>query len=166
VSVVLARKAAYVDKHRDRLVQDADRATAEAHTRLHALLDQVAQARDELLERRHDALWAALYPDANAGVEAPHHNVLTGGLRRPVEQTLGVTIQLQASRVIDALKADADWLLHAATPEQRTLLEGRDPNRRSGDATWAGTPEAIAQDRAEKQQALAHYREMWGRDPV
>jgi hypothetical protein len=91
--------------------------------------------------------------------------VLAGGLRRPVEQTLGVSLQLQAGRVIDALKAHADWLVDAATPEQRALLEGRDPKRRSGDATWAGTPEAIAQDRAEKQQALAHYREMRGRDP-
>jgi hypothetical protein len=111
-------------------------------------------------------LWSALYPDATAGVEAPQHHMLAGGLRRPLEQTLGITHQLQANRVIDALRADADWVKDAATPEQRALLEGRNPKRPNSDATWAGTPEAIEQERAEKQAALARYREMWGRDPA
>jgi hypothetical protein len=163
---VLEEKASFVEKHRARLVKDADRAVTEAHARLHRLLDQLAAARDELVEHRHDAVWAALYPDGAAGVESPMHHILAGGLRRPIEQALGVTTQLQAGRVIDALKADADWLKDAATPEQRALLEGRNPKRPNSDATWAGTPEAIEQERAEKQAALARYREMWGRDPV
>ncbi len=44
----------------------------------------------------------------------PNYAVLALGLRRPVEQTMGVVTQLQAERVLMALRADADTLKTAA----------------------------------------------------
>jgi hypothetical protein len=45
------------------------------------------------------------------------------------------------------------------TPEQALVVEGRDPREPVSSAVWAGTDEAVAQERAEKQAALARYRE-------
>jgi hypothetical protein len=58
--------------------------------------------------------------------------------------------------VLDALRADADSLREAATPEQKALMgEGRDP--RTPPATeWSDTPEA----KAERDKRTAEW--LWG----
>jgi hypothetical protein len=61
-------KAAYVERHRKRLVRDADKATREAHGRVMDALDAYERAREELVESREAALWAALYPSDLAQV--------------------------------------------------------------------------------------------------
>lgn len=66
IGEVLARKAAFVAKHRKRLVRRADERVEEAHGRLLGLLDEVTAARQELADARSSAIWSALYPAAEA----------------------------------------------------------------------------------------------------
>jgi hypothetical protein len=50
--------------------------------------------------------------------------------------------------VLDALRADADWLRDAATPEQRIALQGLDP-RKPPNTEWANDPTVqAARDKA------------------
>jgi hypothetical protein len=55
--------------------------------------------------------------------------------------------------VIDAFRADANWLRQAATPEQKALMgEGRDP-RKPPATEWSDKPEA----RAERDKKTAEW---------
>jgi hypothetical protein len=169
ITQVLDEKASFVEKHRERLVQQADQEAEDHHRRVLALIDELAEARSALAEARYKTLWAATFPDASAGQAPP--NTLVGARRRPLERA-GITSQVTPERVWEVLRADADWLKDASTPAQRAVMEGRDPNRRPTDAVWSGgngeppSPEAIAQDRAEKAAALERYRPEWGRYPA
>ena len=67
--------------------------------------------------------------------------------------------------MIEALRADATWLRHAAaTNEQRALLEGRYPRASKG-AAWADSDEYRAQRRAELDEAVRAFVAEWGRQP-
>ena len=91
IAQVLDEKAEYVERHRKRLVRDADKATFEARARYLEAIDAVAAAREELADLRASALWAALYvprPAAAAGaagraVRQPAPAVAAGRVRRP-----------------------------------------------------------------------------------
>ena len=134
---VLADKAAFVHEHRGRLVKDADSHADDAHRRYLDLIDQLAEARAELAASRRSTVWARLYPNREAGTEPPDQ--LAGGRRQPLE-AMGLTASVAPNRVLDALKADADWLRQAATPEQKALMgEGRDP-RKPPATEWSDTP--------------------------
>jgi hypothetical protein len=160
----LEEKAAFVARHRSRLVKQADEATQAAHERVLALIDELAQARTELAELRQVAVWAATFPDEEATRNAPTQ-VLAGGLRKPAEKA-GLSHAVDVHRILELLRDDARWLRDASTPQQKALLAGRDPRKHTTDAVWAGTPEAIEQERAERKAALARYVDMWGRPPA
>lgn len=163
VAVVLQEKTAHVQKHRDRLVQQADRAVQDAHGRLVGLVAQLEAARGDLAELRAAAVWAAVYP-SEAAMRPAQDTLLAGGQAKPLSR-LGLTSQVNVDRLWAVLRADADWLATAASPEQRAAMEGRDP-RDKGGATWAETPAGHEADRAERQAALQRYRETWGCDPA
>lgn len=163
VSRVLAEKAAFVEKHRARLVRDADKATAEAHERVVQLLGELEQARDALVELRQSAVWAAVYPAESAG-RGPRPTLLAGGLRKPIAQTLGINQQMNAAQLVDALRADADYWRNAATAEQRAAM-GDTPPPRLGAGVWVGTPEADEAERAERKAARERYAAVWGSEP-
>ncbi len=165
VDRVLADKLAHVERHRRRLVDDADRDVEEAHARLIALLGELERARQDLADARQAALWAALFPDVTASA-SPNYAILALGLRRPVEQALGIPTQLQTERVLMALRADADALRTAATPAQRTQLEGAKPSTHRDVAVWADSDEARQAERQEKQAAIQRHREMFGTWPA
>ena len=160
---VLEDKASLVERHRPRLVKDADRSVHTAHERYVALITETAAARQELAELRQAAVWARLYPDGSAS-HSPPQQVLAGGLRAPVERTLGIAAQLQVEAVFNALRADGEWLRDAATPQQRAALEGREAHQDA--AVWADTEEGRERDRQERKAALARYKQMWGREPA
>ncbi len=76
-----------------------------------------------------------------------------------------ITAQIESTELIEALRADAGWLRHAAaTHEQRALLEGRDP-RASRGAAWADTDEYRAERKAELDRAVQAFVAEWGRPP-
>jgi hypothetical protein len=71
--------------------------------------------------------------------------------------------ELDVDRVFAALRSDSEWLTNAATPQQRAEIDGINP-RKTG-AVWAGSPEDIEQQRADKRAALERYKREWGRYP-
>ena len=87
-----------------------------------------------------------------------------GGLRRPL-QAIGLSAAVPVVRIIDGLRADADWLRRAATHEQQAAVEGRDPRSDPG-GQWANTEEGRRADRADKQRQLRDYVQVWGRPPA
>ena len=122
---VLQEKVAFAERNRRRLVREADRHVTEIHARYLELLAQAEQTRQELADCRQAAIYAALYPDQAAGQE-PNTALLTGGLRRPVERTLGVATQLAAERVFQALRLDG---VSRAPPPPRSTRSSRAPTR-------------------------------------
>lgn len=120
--------------------------------------------RSTLIELRQATVWASLYPDGTAAGEAPTR-LIARGLADPVTATLGLrpAPQMEAAKLLELLRRDADALRAAATPEQRAALEGGDA--RAAGAVWAGTPEGAAATKADKQAQIDAYRETWGEDP-
>jgi hypothetical protein len=163
IGQVLAEKAAYVEKHRARLVKEADKAVETAHTRQRELIEELARTREGLAELRQSALWAATFPDPAASQTA-QPELLAGGLRKPVEDAIGITTQVNVARLWDALRADADLLKDAATPAQRALLEGRDGRKPAG-TTWFDTEEGAAQRKQDQTAARERYEREWGQLP-
>lgn len=159
----LAAKAAYVEKHRPRLVKDADKATAEAHERAIALVDELAAARTALVELRATAVWAALYP-AEGATRGPREALIAGGMAKPTRETLGVDHEVEHGRTLAALRADADYWRTAATPEQRKLLGG-DAKPKDGAVVWVDTDEGREQSRRELQERRDRYEREWGKPP-
>lgn len=164
VAIVLEDKARYVEKHRPRLVQEADRHVQAAHGRLGELVDQLQAARSDLAELRAASVWAAVYPSEAAMRTAPH-TLLAGGQPKALSR-LGLTAQVNVDRLWEVLRADADWLRDVASPEQRAAMQSRTPRDQPDGAVWGDTPEGREGDRAEKKAALQRYREIWGREPA
>jgi hypothetical protein len=109
-------------------------------------------------------VWAAVYPHGTASHTAPGH-LVNGGLRRPTAAALGfdLSVQLPADKVFELLRSDAGWLRQACTAEQ---AEAMGAATRRTDTVWTDTDEGRQELRREREQALARYREMWGRDPA
>jgi len=137
---VLADKTAFVDKHRGRLVKEADSYASEAYARYLELVDQLAEARADLSAKRSAAVWARLYPAEQAG-RGPA-DTFAGGRKRPL-QAMGLSANVEPRRVLDGLPADAEWLADAATPEQPAAIAGIDP-RKPPSTEWHDDPEAKA----------------------
>jgi hypothetical protein len=161
---ILAEKAAFVEKHRARLVQQADKETQAAQDRYLALIDQLADARSELAELRQAALWASTFPSEEA-TRNPATQAIAGGLKKPAEKA-GLSQVVDASRILELLQDDARWLRDAATAQQRAAMLGRDPRKHAGGAVWAGTPEAIEQSRRDKEAEREQYKKVWGHEPA
>jgi hypothetical protein len=155
-------KARYVEKHRNRLVREADRETREAQARYAEALEAAERARAELVDCRAAALWASLYPGALAN-QTPDVAAVATNLRKPVERALQVTTRLAADGVFRVLREDGDILAEMMTRDQALALGAADPNQ--GAAIWSGTPEGEEQARKERKEARERYRQMWGRYP-
>jgi hypothetical protein len=153
---VLADKVEFWEKHRPRLEKDADGHVDEKHRRYLDLVDQLADVREDLYVARRTAVLARLYPSEQAGAEPP--DTLAGGRKRPLE-AMGLSGPVGAERVFDALRADADWLREAATPEQSAAIAGRDP-REPPNTVWDETDEGRRWKHAQRQQALERHRNL------
>jgi hypothetical protein len=164
-SQALAQKVAFVEKHRRRLVADAEKEAAAAHARLVGLVDEIEQAREELAELRATSVWASLYPHEQAGRE-PRMTMVGGGLTAAFPKEFGIGHQVEYRRLLETVRKDADWLLDAAaTNEQRALLENRDPRQRPG-VVWEQSPEAQQERRAEVDEIVRAFVAEWGREPT
>lgn len=163
-AAVLAEKAAYVEKHRKRLVRDADQAVDGAHAEVLEAIDRLTAAREKLAELRGEAVWAAIFPHEAVG-ETLQGRLIAGGALLPACRALGVTWQLDAAGLLDVLREDAGWFKAGATPAQRTALAGRDP-RKPAATTWADSDEYRAERKAEIDEAVQAFRQEWGQDPT
>jgi hypothetical protein len=93
---VLAERIEFVERHRKRLVADAERETEQAKTRYLELVDQAEQARAALIELRETSIWAALYPSEVLATFAPSH-ALVGGHPRETARHLSSVEQSSAA---------------------------------------------------------------------
>ena len=114
-------KTRFVEKHRRRLVREADKATQEARERYTRAIAEAEEARAELIDCRAASLWATFYPGELAN-EAPGDTAAVAlNLRRPIEAALQVATRLAAAGVFRALRSDADYLAEAMSGTRRRL---------------------------------------------
>lgn len=90
--------------------------------------------------------------------------MLAGGLRRPVEEAIGVSSQVEAKRLLDLLRVDAEVLKTVQTRSQKVALDGAE----AGDddfwiETEAGRKLDHDRDRKAKKAALARLADPYGR---
>jgi hypothetical protein len=147
-----------VEKHRRRLVREADKAVQEMRDRYARAIEEAEAARAELIDCRAARLWASLYPGELAN-EAPGDTAaLALNFRRPIEAALQVTTRLAAVGVFQVLRADAGYLAEAMTRNQALELGIADPQKDA--AIWTNTPEGQEHLRRERQEALERARSL------
>ncbi len=156
---VLEQKASYVEKHRKRLVRDADAHVTKLRERSEQLIDELAATRTELIEARSASVWAAVYPDRAAGATPP--TTVAGGRLRVLERA-GIAGQVDAERIFALLREDAGYLERALSQAQAEAMGAK----REDEAVWTGTDEGREAERKDKAQARRRYRDLWGHEPV
>jgi hypothetical protein len=105
---ILEERIAFVEKHRKRLVRDAERETERAKERYLALVGELEQRREEVVGLRHTAVWAACYPSATLASMAPSHTLVGGRLRETEQHLPGMKGNLPVHNVLALLRADAE----------------------------------------------------------
>jgi len=79
-----------------------------------------------------------LYPNQPNLLSVPRRG-FAGDLRKPLTRA-GLSGSIATEHVFDLLRADVDWLEHAASSEQRQALG----EKRESDAVWLDTEEGEA----------------------
>lgn len=161
-AATLEQKTAFVERHRARLIKDADRGTVRAREAYERAIAALRGAREELIEVRGATVWAAAYLSAAASQTVPTA-VVCAGVRGPVERSLGISAQVPAEGVFGALLEDARVLREVATHAQQEALGM--PARDTNQATWAGSPEALEREKIEKREKIEAFTREWGRPP-
>ncbi len=64
------------------------------------------------------------------------------------------------------LRADADYFSTVSTIEQAAVIQGMTSKALKGGAMWAGTEEAIAWERREKERLIEMYERTWNMKPA
>jgi hypothetical protein len=161
-------RAAYVVTKRKSLVRDADRATQKRLARCLALLDELEQAREDLIALRQSTVWAALYPSEALANEPPFSNALAGGRQSIQQKHLpGVSkSMLIAGNVLALLRDDVRHCAAALTVEQAAEISGGSSASIAGkDAAWQDRKFELEQERRQKQAAIEAYTKEWGIPP-
>jgi hypothetical protein len=159
-------KGQFVHKHRRRLVRTAATAVAEQHKRVHELVDQLAEARDELAAMRERELWAHAYghPDEEVTGMPPFSSF--GAQSKHVHRLINAAGTVEYSRVLEALRGDADAIASVMTQAQRRVIAPSDqalPLSQMKTAVWESSKEGEAALRAEKEQQRSQHEKVWGR---
>jgi hypothetical protein len=97
IGKVLSQKIAYVEARRAKLTKQADRQAEEARARYLRLVDELAEAREDLRGYRRAAVWARLYPTEQAGAEPPDS---FPGARKRALAPLGIGAPVAPERVL------------------------------------------------------------------
>jgi hypothetical protein len=163
VERVYEDKARFVEKHRRRLIREADEVTREARDRYVKAIEEAEQARGELVDSRAATLWAAFYPGELANQSPGDTSALALNLRRPVEGAFADHEPDHRHGVFRVLRTDANLLAEAMTQNQALELGAADPQENA--AVWTGTPEGQEALRKERQEARERYRREWGTEP-
>jgi hypothetical protein len=158
IAEVLADKARFAARHRDRLVSVADRMVEQTRGRYLELVDELDATRAELVELREAALWASVFPDPSVS-QMPKTTNLAFGATPP-----GLAGRpLAADGVIALLRADADAVAGGMSNAQRAAITGDDG--RAGGAFWAA--DVTSTERQRETAALVEAaRVEFGREPT
>lgn len=163
---VLEERIAFVQRHRKRLVLDAERATEQAKQRYLELVEEIAKTREELVGLRETSVWASLYPSETLQTFAPSH-VLVGGRRKATEQHLPDAKQpIPAHAVLGLLRADAEHFATVQTLEQAAEAKGVSTAELTGDeAMWAGSDADKAWQKRDRERRIKEHESVFGRPP-
>lgn len=118
IDQTLAAKVKHVEGNRGRLVETADRDLAAKSERVLALVDELAAARQELGDASATAGWARTFPHPSAASTLPAQLVALGR-QQPVAKHLdGYKGQVNAERLFQLLRDDAQMLRDSAPADQ------------------------------------------------
>lgn len=148
IDETLSEKERHVERHRDKLVREAQADIDQARDRYLQAVRDLEQAREQLVDARHTQRWARYYPAEEASRDTILTPMLAGGLLEPVRRTLGSTSQLAFVNVAAALAADAG-ALRDGIPER----DSSEPDIRR-DAVWESTPEGASALNREKEKII------------
>ena len=137
VSRVFDAKQTFVEKHRTRLAKDAAKAKTAAIARAQQLVDELERAREEVVELRRAELWAGLFPAQQAVHSFDSHYVKCGRTHKAFPE---LSSRANVNGLFELVREDVAFLEQAADPEQRAILEDRDP-RHDPNTFWAESPE-------------------------
>jgi hypothetical protein len=125
---VLVERIAYVERHRKRLVADAERETEEARVRYLAAVAEAEAARADLIGLNETRVWASVFPSDTLATYAPSHNLVAG--RRRETERHGFQSAVVASAVFDLLRSDAEVFRTVTTREQAAAMRRASRRRR------------------------------------
>jgi hypothetical protein len=146
---VLDDKASYIDRHRGKLVREADKQVEQAHAQYLELIAKLVSVREELSGLRRAAVIARLHPRQEAMIEPPAG--LVGG-HPPTHKRYGLGRVYQLNEIAELLRLDASWLRTAQTVEQHAAIEGIDPRQPRG-VEWSDDSEV----KARKARRMAEW---------
>jgi predicted flap endonuclease-1-like 5' DNA nuclease len=108
VANVLNEKAGYVERHRRRLVRDAEKARRRAVERFQAAVTAVEEARQEVADSVATQRWATEYPSEDADATSLRLHQLKGGrLTDAIPEFKGLALM---SQLAEWMRQDAAWL--------------------------------------------------------
>jgi hypothetical protein len=164
---ILEEKIAFAKKHRKRLVRDAERATEQAKARYLKFVDQLANAREELIGLRETTVWASLFPSETLVTPAPSHVLVGGRLSKTEPHLPGLKRELPAHAVLALLRADAEHLASVSTLEQAAAMQGVSEAMLKRDvAMWADSEEGRVWQKREKERLIEQHTREWGQRPA
>jgi hypothetical protein len=155
----LAERLAYIEKHRARMLEDAQRDVAEARDALLGHVRGLHELRDVLLTARETLAWAATYPEPVDAYGFP--NALALGLRTPVERTLHTTARVEYGSVVSALEEDAKALADAHAEAVKERLGTAGPRTPLREAMWDSDPDmqTFKREELERARRLAEFHD-------
>ena len=161
---VLVERIAFVEKHRKRLVRDAEQETERARDRYLEAIAEAERARADLIGLNETRVWASLYPSDLLVTMVPTQALAAG--RRRESQAHGFTAAVPAAQVFDLLRDDANVFTTISTRDQAAAMQGTTTAALTGDeAMWAGSDEDREFQRRERERQIADYERQWGRKP-
>jgi hypothetical protein len=121
ISAVLVEKAAYVERHRSRLVKQAAKERVRAVERLQQAIAAVEEAREETADVVAAEHWAKTYPEEGANAAALWLPRMLGGrLSKALPDYTGLAL---IGQVLAWLRDDAAWLDRAVADEEPRELD-------------------------------------------
>lgn len=163
---LLVERGEHVRTNRKRMAADVNKAVHAVEAEAQALVDQLEQKRQELLELRATEVWVRLFPDEKLASE-PATQALAGARKSVQSRHLpGVEAGLSAPGVFALLREDARFCATVSTVDQAAALEGVSSARLTGrEAVWEGPDEERARQKRERDARLEAYRREWGHLP-
>ena len=155
----LEERLRYVERNRDKMLEDARKDVDAARARLLAHVAELPALRADLLDARDLVIWSATFPDAAQSYGFPH--ALALGLLEPVKATLGTTNRLDYQSVVAALEADADALADRHHVQVLKALGTAPPRTPLTEAMWTEDEEhkAWAKQELERARKLAEWHD-------
>jgi len=147
----LEQRHQHIDKHRPRMLEDAQQDARQASERLLAHARQLPELRAQLLEARRTLEWAATYPEHAPTFGFPTSLAL--GLRQPVQEAFGTSARIEYDALLNVLEADATALATRYSPEIERKLGAAPPATPASEAMWSSDPRAQEWGKLELERA-------------